>query len=233
MWQMLVSNRPSCIFSLIQWKCESMCFVCLWNIGFFVIATILVLSCMITIGLFWVNPNSLFKFLSQDASLPASQRAMYSALMEDSAVMLCLLNHQVITPSAAIKTYPVVNLLSFLFLYAVSAYPKNDIGNPAISLYVIPYVFVPDRYCSIHFNATWCCILGFTVYDASLLITYVISGWVEFVISWSLPISCIYTDNPILWCMRNRAAEWSRRARELGRSGYWSGLPGSAHTEHY
>ena len=78
---------------------------------------------------------------------------MYLALVEDLAVTLCLLDHQVIAPPMAMNTYPVVDLLLSLFLYAVSVYPKKDTGNLPISLYVMPYVFVPDRYRSILFNA--------------------------------------------------------------------------------
>jgi len=99
-----------------------------------------------TVGSFWVNSSSLYKFLSQEDSFPAFQRAIYLASVEDSAVTLCLLDRQVIAPSAAMNTYPVVDLLSFLFLYAALVYPKKDMCNPGMFLYVIPYVFVPDKY---------------------------------------------------------------------------------------
>src|SRR5277367_1836996 len=104
----------------------------------------------------WGNPNSLERFLSQTASRPASESATYSASVVDSAIMDCFLDFQVITPPAAKKTYPIVDFISQLFAYAVSAKPWKRVSFSHLSLglrYVIPRVLVPARYLSIRFNA--------------------------------------------------------------------------------
>jgi hypothetical protein len=130
-----------------------MCFVRLWKIGFFAMATAPVLSHVIFVGFCWVSRNSRYKFCNHEASFPASHRAIYSASVEDCTVTGCLLDHQVIAPFAAMKTYPVVDFMSSLFWYAASENPLKEIAVSSAYLYVIPYVRIPDKYRNILFSA--------------------------------------------------------------------------------
>jgi len=57
------------------------------------------------------------------------------------------------------------------------------IGELGESLYVIPYVRVPDKYHGILFSGVTCCILGLAAYDANLFTTYVMSGVHLYIVS--------------------------------------------------
>jgi len=69
-----------------------------------------------------------YKFLSQHASRDASESATYSASVDESVVETCFLELQVMAPSPAMKTYPVVDFLSSALAYAASAYPWKKLG---------------------------------------------------------------------------------------------------------
>ena len=79
------------------------------------------LSPFIKVGCSCGYPNSPYKLRSQRASHAASARAIYSASVEDCAVMFCFLERHVITPPEAMKTYPNVDLQSSWFANAASA----------------------------------------------------------------------------------------------------------------
>jgi hypothetical protein len=68
-----------------------------------------VLSEMSVVGLTWVCPKSLYRFLNHNASFPDSHRAIYSVSIEDRAVTICLFDHHVIALPVAMKTYPEVD----------------------------------------------------------------------------------------------------------------------------
>ena len=70
-----------------------------------------------------MNPNLPYRFLSHEASRPASDRATYSDSVEDSAIMDCFFDFQVIAPPEAKKTYPEVDLPSSWFAKAASEKP--------------------------------------------------------------------------------------------------------------
>ena len=108
--------------------------------------------------------------------------AMYSASVEDCAVTFCLPDFQVIAPSAARKTYPVVDFPSSQSAYAASPNPLKVTILSGSALYVIPYVHVPDKYLRIRFTAITCYILGFAMYDANRFTAKAISGRVEIAI---------------------------------------------------
>ena len=67
------------------------------------ISTALVLLEVSFVGFCYMNPSLLYRFLSQDASFLAFHKAIYSAFIEDWAVMLCLFDYQVIVLPAARK----------------------------------------------------------------------------------------------------------------------------------
>ena len=61
------------------------------------------------------NPSSSKRFFSQQASHPASDKATYSASVDESAIVVCFLDFQVIATPEALKMYPDVDLRSLLF----------------------------------------------------------------------------------------------------------------------
>src|SRR5712671_4250489 len=121
------------------------------------------LSPRIMVGKVCLNPSSLNRFLSHWASCTASDKAIYSASVDNSAVIDCFLECQVIAPPAIMKMYPVVDFCSSKFVNAASAYLRKGLGCPSMSPYVIPYNLVPDRYLNTRFSALTCCMVGFTV----------------------------------------------------------------------
>ena len=54
----------------------------------------------------WLTPSSEMNFLIQTASFAASEAAMYSTLVEESAIMSCLQLFQVIAPPFKENMYP-------------------------------------------------------------------------------------------------------------------------------
>ena len=62
------------------------------------------------------SPSSQYRFLNQHASHDASERATYLAAIDDNALEICLLEHQLIAPLPAMKMYPVVDLSSSPFM---------------------------------------------------------------------------------------------------------------------
>src|SRR6266850_1506467 len=140
------------------------------------------------VGVLSGKPNSLCRFLNQQASHAASDRAMYSASVDDSAIISCFLDHHVIAPPAAKKTYPDVDLQSSVLAYATSANLIKEFTGMFGILYVIPYDLVPDKYCNSLLRIPICCKLGFAVYDTSLFTVNAISGRVTFARYWSSPM---------------------------------------------
>jgi len=67
------------------------------------------LSPRIVVGKICMNPNLRNKLLNQRALRAASDKAIYSASVDDKAVIDCFLENQVIAPPAIMKTYPEVN----------------------------------------------------------------------------------------------------------------------------
>ncbi|GJZ55386.1 hypothetical protein Tco_0610579 [Tanacetum coccineum] len=59
-------------------------------------------------------PSPTINFLIQTASIDASAAAMYSAYVEDIAVVLCLALFQSMAPPLSTNTYPVWDLVSSL-----------------------------------------------------------------------------------------------------------------------
>ena len=62
------------------------------------------------------SPISEYRFLNQHASRDASERATYSAAVDDNALEICLFEHQLIARSPGMTTYPVVDLSSSPFI---------------------------------------------------------------------------------------------------------------------
>jgi hypothetical protein len=81
-----------------------MCFARLWNCGFFVIVIDPSLSPKIVVGNFCVNPSLLNRFCNQRASHATSDKAIYSAFMDERAITDCFFEYQVIAPLAILKT---------------------------------------------------------------------------------------------------------------------------------
>src|SRR6267142_1656719 len=187
-----MDTTPSRTFSRIQCHRMSTCLECLWNCRFRAIAIDLSLSPMITVGVLSGKPNSLCRFLNQQASHASSDKATYSASVDNSAIISCFLDHHVIAPPATKKTYPDVDLRSSVLAYAASANPIKEFTGMFGILYVIPYDLIPDKYHNSLLRIPICCKLGFAVYDASLFTTNAISGRVAFVRYWSSPSSRAY-----------------------------------------
>ena len=87
-----------------------MCFDLLWNWGFLAIAIKPSLSPLIRVGSICFCPNSSYRLLNQQASRPASDRVIYSASVEESAIVVCFFYRHIIAPPADRKTYPDVDL---------------------------------------------------------------------------------------------------------------------------
>ena len=117
----------------------------------------------IVVGKVCSNPSSLNRLLSHRASRAASDKAIYLASVDDSAVIDCFLECQVIAPPAIMKTYLVVDFCSFKFMNAMSVYLRKELGCPSMLPYVILYDLVPDRYLNTCFSALMCCMVGFAV----------------------------------------------------------------------
>ncbi len=94
-WDLQLSTiiLPSRTCSLIEWNCTSMCFAHLWNCRFFVIAIDPSLSLKIMVGNLCVNLSSLNRFCNQRASCAASDKAIYSASVDKSAVTDCFFEY--------------------------------------------------------------------------------------------------------------------------------------------
>ena len=117
----------------------------------------------IVVGKVCSNPSSLNRLLSHRALHATSDKAIYLASMDNSAVIDCFSECQVIAPLAIMKMYPVVNFCSSEFMNAVSVYPRKGLGCSTTSPYGIPYDLVPDRYLNTCFSALMCCMVGFAV----------------------------------------------------------------------
>ena len=57
-----------------------------------------------------MNLSSWYKLQSQHASCLASDNAIYSASVDDKAIVVSFLDHHVIAPPPTIKTYPDTDL---------------------------------------------------------------------------------------------------------------------------
>src|ERR1700720_2924094 len=108
--QPCMSRILSLTKSRIQWWRISMWLVRAWNCGLCDKITEPSLSLLMTVGPTCGKPSLSYKFLSQKVSLPASESATYSDSVEDIAIIVCFLDFHVIAPSAARKTYPIVDL---------------------------------------------------------------------------------------------------------------------------
>ena len=116
---------------------DTVCLACWWNWGFFAIAIAPLLLLWISVGCFCSYPSSLYNDQSQHASCATSDKAMYSASVDDNTTVSCFLDCQVIAPEPAMKTYPVVDLRSSKFPYAVSMYPWNRLDCEGSAVYLI------------------------------------------------------------------------------------------------
>ena len=96
------------------------------------------LSLKISVASTNLYPSSPNSERSQQASRADSDKATYSASVDDKATVGCLFDRQVIAPLPAIKTYPVVDLHSSRLPYAASAYPWNKSDRSDSVVYVIP-----------------------------------------------------------------------------------------------
>ena len=110
--RMLTSPRD--IYSRILWKRLSMCLEFWWDLGSLAWAIAPLLSQYKATGnaMVGTTPRSEMNFLIQTASLAASDAAIYSASVVESAVVLCLQLLQLTVPPFRVKTYPEVILLS-------------------------------------------------------------------------------------------------------------------------
>lgn len=100
-----------------------MCLECWWNCGFRAMAIDPLLSPLMSVGPSCGYPNSLYRFLSQNALCTAFARATYSALVEESVTVVCFLDRHVIAPPEALKTYPDVDLKLSWFANTASVKP--------------------------------------------------------------------------------------------------------------
>ena len=88
-----------------------MCLERLWNCGFLTIAIDLSLLPWISVGMSsWSKPSSPYRLFSQQASQAASERAAYSASVNDKAMDTCFLKLQVMVPFPARKMYLDIDL---------------------------------------------------------------------------------------------------------------------------
>lgn len=92
---------------------------------------------------------------SHVASLAASVRAMYSASMDDKAMVGCHFEHQLTGPPLSIKMKPKVDFRLFLSqAQAESEYPSTK--SSSWLPYVIPYFLKPFIYLKIVFTNAGC-----------------------------------------------------------------------------
>ena len=70
----------------------------LWIVSQYDNMTELLLLPLIIVGLFWGNLSLLYKFLSHVALHPASERATYSASIEESMIIVCFFDFYMIAP---------------------------------------------------------------------------------------------------------------------------------------
>ena len=133
-----------------------MCLARWWNCGFLAIATAPSLSLKISVGRTCLYPSSPNSDRSQQASCVASDKATYSASVDDKAIVNCFFDHQVMAPLAAMKMYPVVDFHSSRLPYATSVYPWNVSDLSDSAMYVIPWDLVSAKYLSMHFSVHVC-----------------------------------------------------------------------------
>ncbi|CAA0840370.1 Unknown protein, partial [Striga hermonthica] len=98
---LVISTSPLATISLIRWYLRSMCLLALWARGSLEFATAPLLSqyTIITRGKLGITSKSTKKFLSLTASFAASEAAMYSASIVESATHFCLtLLHEMAPP---------------------------------------------------------------------------------------------------------------------------------------
>src|SRR5271169_1647228 len=92
------------------------------------------------------------------------QRAIYSASVEDRAIIDCLFEFQAMAPFPAKRTKPVVDFrVSTLFPQSASAYPRISSSSeegPSIRM----WSFVPLMYHNICFTTVRCSTEGFERY---------------------------------------------------------------------
>ena len=103
-WQVSILISFCSTRSRTQCHQMAICLLWLWNCWFFTIAIDPSLSPLIVIGNSCGIPSSLYKFLSQQASRAASDNATYLASVNESAMVVCFLDFQVIAPPDTKKT---------------------------------------------------------------------------------------------------------------------------------
>ena len=103
-WQFWILSILLVTRSQTWWWCKVMCFDHWWNYRLCVNTMEPSLSPLIIVGYFWGNLSSLYKFLSHVALHPASERATYSASVEESMIMVCFFDFHMITPPDLRKT---------------------------------------------------------------------------------------------------------------------------------
>src|SRR6202043_3268956 len=90
----------------MKWCWMSICLVHAWNLLFFVMAIVDMLSSHIVIAPGSLAPTSARRLLSQNISLAAIAAAMYSASVLDCATRVCLLDDQLTAPQPMRITKP-------------------------------------------------------------------------------------------------------------------------------
>jgi hypothetical protein len=85
-----------------------------------VFAIVARLSLLIGKGALRGNPSSSYRLVSQHASVPAIEKAIYSASVIDKANKVCFLDLQLIAPPADKNTMPIDDLCSFVFACVAS-----------------------------------------------------------------------------------------------------------------
>ena len=124
--------------SLIQCHQISICFECLWNCGFIAIARAPLLSPNKGTGLFVWNPDFTYRFLNHFASHTASDKATYSASVNDKAIVVCFFDPHVsqfpsyLPTSFYIGWYTTYFLPSFS-LSSISTYQLHTMCFPCAS----------------------------------------------------------------------------------------------------
>jgi hypothetical protein len=103
-------------------KCHlrSICLVCLLMYGLAKFAIVPRLLLLINKGALRGNLSSSYRLVSQCASVPVIEKAIYSASVVDKADKVCFLDLQLIAPPADKNTVPIDDLCLSVFACAVS-----------------------------------------------------------------------------------------------------------------
>ena len=107
-----------------KWWRMSMCFNREWKIEFSERNFAPWLSQNIVPSYRWSNPSSFINLLRKMASFVASDKAIYSASVDDSATVFCFCDFQEIAAPPSLYTYPV--------------YDRRSLGHPAQSSSTYP-----------------------------------------------------------------------------------------------